>query len=159
MIWTTQKQAMCTWRYNGHFNFNALGCEALLTVRPGYVRSSVFLKSLHLAKVYTVPPRENRKSYTLPLVQLQNPCCSLTNQRLGEAGEGYKGTHDDTSCGVRETGSGRTEATSTGPWWRRHGWTERHSRCSWWSDRTCWCDRWPSGTRASLWSCTPPVWL
>lgn len=69
-------------------------------------------------------------------------------------GVGFKGTR----CFLWCTG-GRKWAAFTAPWWRPRGWTERCSRCSWWSGRTCWCGRWPSGTRASLWSCTPPVGL
>ena len=92
MIWTALNQRQpahegtrtnfCTWTY-----------EALLAVRPDCVRSSVVLKSLHLPKVYTFMwEQEKNKKKVWPLVQLQNPCCSSTNQRSGWAGEGYEGT-------------------------------------------------------------------
>ena len=90
-----------------------------------------------------------------------NPSAVYPIRGEAKQGAGNRGhRHGDTSCGVQEAGSGRTgKPPFTGPWWRTRGWTQRRSRCSWWWGRTCWCGRWPSGTRASPWSCAPPVWL
>lgn len=51
------------------------------------------------------------------------------------------------------------EPPSTGLWWRPGGCTQPHSWCSWWSNHTCWCDRWPSSRCASPSPDILLVWL
>ena len=130
-------------------------------MRPECVRSRVVLKSLHVPKVYTFMWEQEKKKKGLTVGSTAKSLLQFNQSAVGMSRGGVRGhTCGGTSCGVQEAGSGRIEtAAFTGPWWRPRGWTERRSRCSWRSGRTCWCDRWPSGTRASLWSWTPPVWL
>lgn len=158
----TKSKTTCTWRDENqllHMNiWSSAGSETWLCAFKCWIKIIAPPKGLYLHVRTGKKKGLTIGSTSKSLLQFNQ---SEVRISAGWGGVGVRGhTCGGTSCGVQEAGSGRIEtAAFTGPWWRPRGWTERRSRCSWRSDRTCWCGRWPSGTRASLWSWTPPVWL